>query len=211
MKLALQHRQRLLREGLESLLSQEARVTVVGSAVTGDDLVALCSSERPDLAILELDVTQWDPCKLALRLRRAVSGLRFVGTHEPGADEAVLERARRAGLRHIVSNDAGVAALIEAAHRSLEQSPVPIRPVSGDSTRSDQLTSREVDILELIAAGCTSREISSKLSITYKTVENHKQRIFCKLGVQNQSHAVVLALRRGLLGPGPVIEATANR
>ena len=67
------------------------------------------------------------------------------------------------------------------------------------------LTPRELTILNLVGAGFTSREISSQLTISHKTVENHKQRIFAKLGVQNQAHAVSVAMRLGLMRPERVI------
>jgi DNA-binding CsgD family transcriptional regulator len=61
------------------------------------------------------------------------------------------------------------------------------------------LTARELDVLGLVGAGHTTREVSEALGISPKTVENHKQRIFVKLGVQNQAHAVAVAMRTGLL------------
>jgi DNA-binding CsgD family transcriptional regulator len=61
------------------------------------------------------------------------------------------------------------------------------------------LTSREIDVLHLIGDGRTTRQMSDRLGISQKTVENHKQRIFDKLGVQNQGHAIAIAMRRGLI------------
>ncbi len=68
------------------------------------------------------------------------------------------------------------------------------------------LTTRELHVLHLVGAGYTSREISGRLDISHKTVENHKQRIFGKLGVQNQAHAVSVAMRAGLLRADRVID-----
>lgn len=72
------------------------------------------------------------------------------------------------------------------------------------------LTARELSVVTLVGAGCTSREISVRMSISHKTVENHKQRIFRKLGVQNQAHAVSVAMRSGLLRPDRVIDAASG-
>ena len=62
-------------------------------------------------------------------------------------------------------------------------------------------------MLTLVGGGHTSREISCQLRISHKTVENHKQRIFGKLGVQNQAHAVSVAIRKGMISPEEAIEA----
>jgi len=72
------------------------------------------------------------------------------------------------------------------------------------------LTPRELDVLRLVAAGLTTGEIGPRLGISPKTVENHKQRLFAKLGVQNQAHAVSIAMRAGLLDiPGQRLIADA--
>ena len=67
------------------------------------------------------------------------------------------------------------------------------------------LAPRELTILNLVGAGFTSREISSQLAISHKTVEDHKQRIFGKLGVQNQAHALSVAMRLGVMRPERVM------
>ena len=67
-----------------------------------------------------------------------------------------------------------------------------------------QLTAREIQVLQFIGAGCTSRQIGDHMRVSHKTVENHKQRIFGKLGVQNQAHAVSVAFRKGYLRPEDV-------
>ena len=67
------------------------------------------------------------------------------------------------------------------------------------------LTGRELEVLSLVGAGLTSNGVSHRLHISSKTVENHKQRIFAKLGVQNQAHAVSVAMRAGLMRPDRVI------
>lgn len=78
----------------------------------------------------------------------------------------------------------------------------------GRAPGSGALTNRELQVLALIGAGCTSSEISRRLGISTKTVENRRQNIFTKLGVQSQSHAVSIALRAGMLGGAVEMPAT---
>jgi len=205
---AIQQRQRLFREGLVLLLAEVPEVEVVATAVTGDELHDRCVDCRPDVAVLEIDAEEWDPCRLAQRIQRRLPGIRFVGTCRSLDDSASVDRARRAGLRQLVARVDGFAALLTALQDDAAGPAPDVRTLPLDAGHRDALTPREVGVLELIGAGWTSREISDRLSITHKTVENHKQRIFGKLGVQNQAHAVAVAMRRGLIRPDGVIDLT---
>jgi DNA-binding NarL/FixJ family response regulator len=189
----------LFREGLKRRLSEAPDVTVLGTAVTGEDLSRLCVERRPDLVILEVDIAAWDPCRVAHRLQREVPGLRFLGTYADSCDEGRLERVRRAGLSVLVPHSHGMAGVVAGIEDALNNQPPRLGVVDMEVVRPFHLTAREIAILRLIGAGYTCREVSIRLGISSKTVENHKQRIFRKLGVQNQSHAVAAALQVDLI------------
>jgi DNA-binding CsgD family transcriptional regulator len=109
----------------------------------------------------------------------------------------------------LVSRQSGITGIL-AAVRAAGESPLH-RPLARmrstvPGSQSVTLTDRELGVLSLVGAGLTSAQISRRLQISHKTVENHKQRIFAKLGVQNQAHAVSVALRAGLLRPERVID-----
>jgi DNA-binding NarL/FixJ family response regulator len=196
---AIQERSRLLREGLALILDAEPKIGLVGSVGGGEALFALCEKTMPSVVLFEVDVRDWDPCRLAYRLQRAWPSLRFVGLYRrEGEAEA---RARRCGLRHLVCLQANAHELVAELKASAAEAPPVIRPLASTGTRptASQLTSREIQVLQFIGAGCTSREIGTHMSVSHKTVENHKQRIFGKLGVQNQAHAVSVAFRKGYL------------
>jgi DNA-binding CsgD family transcriptional regulator len=76
-----------------------------------------------------------------------------------------------------------------------------VNVISLDERRSSVLTRREIEVLDAIGGGSTTRDVAMQMGISPKTVENHKQRIFSKLGVQNQAHAVAVAVRQGLVDP----------
>jgi DNA-binding NarL/FixJ family response regulator len=201
---AIQERPRLLREGLELILDAEPEIGLVSSVVSGEELVALCETTTPSVVLFEVDVREWDPCRLAYRLQRGWPSLRFVGLYRREGEEAA--RARGCGLRHLVSLQANADEVVAELTAAAAEAPPNIRPLASTSTRPTafQLTSREIQVLQLIGAGCTSREIGTHMSVSHKTVENHKQRIFGKLGVQNQAHAVSVAFRKGYLRPEDV-------
>jgi len=146
--------------------------------------------------ILEMDVREWDPRRLAYRLQQRWRTMQFVGICRHEGEEA--EQARRTGILRLISYETDAATLVQLV-KSASVEAAPVRRPTMDALPTRALTGREIQILNLIAAGCTAREVSDRMAITYKTVENHKQRIFGKLGVQNQAHAVSIAFRRGIL------------
>ncbi len=196
----VQQRHRLFREGLEMLLRDEPDIEVVGTAATGPELLRVCERSRPDVVLLEADAAEWDAGRLAVSLLRRHHHLRIVGLHAD-CDETAVRRAHRAGMTAVVSRSAGMAPVLGALRDRTSRKPAipltaslrpdPLRPVS--------LTERERQVLLHVGSGATSREICAQLGISRKTVENHKQRIFAKLDVQNQAHAIALAMRRGLI------------
>ena len=184
------------------VLDREPDIEVVGQAATPAELVVLCADMRPDAVLLEIDAAQWDAARLAAALRKRQRTLRCVGLHEELHPEAA-RRAYQAGVRSTVAYSTGTDGIIAALRGRTVAAPVTTLP-STKPTARDTLTPREVEILRLIAAGMITREIAGEIGVTIKTVENHKQRIFRKLDVQNQAHAVSIAIRRGMLASSPI-------
>ena len=210
-KVVVQQRQRLYRDGLGQLVEAEEDLQLVGTAASSEDLRTICEVHRPDVALLEVDALEWDVGRLTRSLRSLVSGLRIIGLSAADMPSVELARARRSGIRAVLPRSAGIGQILEAMRAT---SPIvglrrfPRTSFAQDSPEDRSatvLTARELTILNLVGAGFTSREISGQLGISHKTVENHKQRIFGKLGVQNQAHAVSMAMRRGLMRPERVI------
>jgi DNA-binding NarL/FixJ family response regulator len=207
-RVAIQQRLRLLREGMRSLFDQADGCVVVGVSAEGARIAEILEPDGADVVVLEVDVRDWDPSRLAHRLQSRWPSLRFVGTHRRGGEE--VEAVRRSGIPRIYSHEARAAALIEAVRQAAGDAPAPVRVLSVAPSLPGQLTERELQILQFIGAGRTSKEISRRMAITYKSVENHKQRIFGKLGVQNQAHAVSVAFRRGFITPEKVLQLAAQ-
>lgn len=209
MRVVVQHQQRFFRDGLAMVLGAEPDITVVATAAGDRDLLDACRRERPDAVVFELDASAWDPLGLAGSLRRMMRASRLVAT-TARADRVLAGQAARAGVWAVVPRDRGVAGILEAL-RSGERLP-PVASLPTNETRAGappKLTPRERQVLALVAAGHTGREIAAALGISAKTVENHKQRAFAKLGVQNQAHAVAVAMRIGLLDATAVAEGRA--
>jgi DNA-binding NarL/FixJ family response regulator len=212
-RIAIQDRQRLYREGVALVLAGEPDLEVVAIAATAAELVTLTAETHIDLVVLELDVDDdWDACRLVAALRKRHAGLAVVGLL-PGDNDELPARAYQAGVRSVFPRNAGIRAFL----RTLRSLPSPSRasvPADNKVVRLDErrplLSGREIQVLGEIGAGSTTRIVAETMGISPKTVENHKQRIFSKLGVQNQAHAVAVAMRQGLLSAsaGPTLLPT---
>ncbi|HZQ27012.1 MAG TPA: response regulator transcription factor [Acidimicrobiales bacterium] len=181
------------------LLDQQPDLDVVGTAVTPSDAMKLCEDARPDVLIVEADSDEWAARRLAAAVRRQQPRVRVVGLSAPGESEDPIA-AMRAGFTHLVPRHRGAEGVVRAV-RSAPAAP-QARTWSTIDLRTDArpvLTPREVSVLKLIGMGMTTRDMAAELEISPKTVENHKQRMFAKLGVQNQAHAVAVAMRKGLI------------
>ncbi len=196
---AVQQRLRLFREGLATRLASESDIDVVGVVRTPEELVALCHAQRPDVAVVDADADEGQVARLARSLRSADPSVRLIGVVARGLVTPTTIAAPRSELNAVVSHADGVAEILRAIHRETWRArPAPARRFR--TGRHHNLTDREAGVLHLVGAGCTSREISDRLDISAKTVENHKQRAFRKLGVQNRAHAVAVVV--GVEGQG---------
>jgi DNA-binding NarL/FixJ family response regulator len=173
--------QRLLRDGIALALDAEPDLEVVAVVADAPALAEAIDRHRPvDFAVVDLDGF---PRAHPLSPRR---GVRLVGLTARPAD--ALPEACRLGVTAIVAHEDGLAGLVHAIRRC----PVPTVP---------PLTPREAEVLRAVAEGHSAREIARRLDVSPKTVDNHKHRIYAKLGVQSQAHAVAVATRAGLIRP----------
>jgi len=199
LRIAIQDRRRLFREGLALILGAEPDLSVVAPASTAKELVKATVGVDLDLVLLELDCSDWDPCRLVAALCKRHQRLAVIGT-VGGVEARPSHRAYQAGVRTVFPRDAGMRTLLHTI-RSL---PDPARPratprVIDLTAPSSVLSRRELEVLNAISTGATTQRVAAGMGISPKTVENHKQHIFTKLGVQNQAHAVAVATRMGVL------------
>ena len=204
LRVAVQDRQRLFRDGLAIVLSAEPDVEVVAASATAAELVAAAADADLDIVVLELDAPDWDACRLVVALRRRNPRLAVVGTLSDG-DRPPM-RAYQAGVRIVFPRSAGIRTLLQTIRSVPAHAPSPApRKVVQLEARRPLLTSREIEVLGAIGSGATAQAMGASMGISAKTVENHKGRIFEKLGVQSQAHAIAVALRLGLLSPAAAL------
>ena len=207
--------QRVVREGLGTLLGLLDGIELVGTAADGQEAVDLARRHDPDVVLMDLRMPRVDGIEAIRRLAARGERPRTIAL-TTYADDASVLGALRAGARGFLTKDAGadeIRAAVEAVARGeaaidpavqhhvlaalTEPAPEP------EAELPDGLTPREVEVLALIAEGLMNAEIAERLVVSAATVKTHVNHIFAKTGVRDRAQAVVYAYAHGLAEPTP--------
>jgi DNA-binding NarL/FixJ family response regulator len=197
--------QRIVREGLATLLGLLEGIEVLGTASDGDEAIALVERLRPDVVLMDLRMPRCDGVEATRRLRERTPDCKVIVLTTYADDRSVLE-ALRAGARGFLTKDAG-ADEIERAIAAVVRGDAAIDPavqhhlleaVAARPELPNGLTPREAEVLTLIAEGLTNTEIAARLVVTEATVKSHVNHVFTKTGVRDRAQAVTYAYRNGL-------------
>jgi DNA-binding NarL/FixJ family response regulator len=203
----------VVRRGLLAFLDSEPDIEVVGEAEGGAgalDLLASMDSEgrRPDVIVMDLQMAPMDGIESTRRVRALYDDIEVVALTS-FAEEERVHAALQAGASGYVLKDSDaddVAAAVRAAHRGeLQIDPLVARRLMSslhkprDDDRISELTSRELDVLRLVAAGKPNKEIAAELAISERTARTHVSRILRKLRLSSRTQAALRAVRAGLV------------
>jgi len=198
----------MVRQGLRALLEQ-AGMAVIGEASDGPEALRLAHEQHPDVAVLDIGMPYLNGIETARRLREALPQTKIVLLTMHTEDPYVLEAMQAGAVGYVLKTQATLD-LVQAI-RDVLQGEIYLSPrvsrtiVTAYLTRSDlppdPLTSREREVLQLIAEGETTKEIAWRLGLSAKTVESHRIRLMRKLDIHETATLVRYAIRRGLTPP----------
>jgi DNA-binding NarL/FixJ family response regulator len=198
----------VMRAGVVALLAPEPGIEVVAEAIDGRQAVELVERLRPEVALMDLRMPGLDGVEATAQIVARGTGTRvlILTTYETDAD---IQRAVEAGAIGYLLKDATREQLADAIHAAARgETVLAPRVAQRLVARMRQpapaaLTAREVDVLNAVADGLSNVDIGRRLVIAEATVKTHLLRIFAKLDVSDRTHAVVVALDRGLITRPP--------
>jgi DNA-binding NarL/FixJ family response regulator len=194
----------IVRSGLRAMLEDEPDIEVVGDAAGGSQAVELTARTKPDVLLMDLRMPDVDGVAATRQIRDKFSNVQvlILTTYDTDAD---IERAIQAGALGYLLKDATRDELVRAIRAAASGSSVLAPSVASRlmermrTPRHENLSARELEILLHVARGKTNKDIGAALHISEATIKTHLLHIFGKLGVQDRTQAVTVAVNRGLL------------
>lgn len=191
----------LLREGIAALVKSDQSMELIGEASDGAEGVKQFRLHKPDVTLMDIQMPNMNGTEAIGQIRNEFPNAKIIVLSTYSGDVQVL-RAIKAGARgyilkgHVHRDLLETIRSVHAGHRKL---PPEIAAELAEHAADDALSSREMDVLRLIAAGNANKQIADKLSIGETTVKSHITNILSKLGANDRAHAVTIGLQRGII------------
>jgi DNA-binding NarL/FixJ family response regulator len=191
----------VVRFGLAAIIRLQPDMDVIGEAGSGEEACQICVEEVPDVALMDLRLPGLSGVQAIKTIRATVPSVRFIVLTTYDGDEDIrraLDAGAQAYLLKAMSHD-DVTAAIRKVHSGARVIPQSVSRTLAERAPQSQLSPREIEVLELIATGCSNKEIGRALGITEATVKWHVNLILNRLDVADRTAAIVAALQRGII------------
>ncbi len=191
----------VVRQGLVALLRSSAEVEVVGDAPDGGEAVTRFEALLPDVTLMDLQMAKMGGVEAITRIRARHPGARIVVLTTYDGDEDIY-RALQAGAKAYLLKGMTIEELIETirvVHAGKSRIPAAIAEKLADRVSGQELTARELEVLQRIVAGRSNRDAASDLGISETTVKTHVNNLLSKLGVVDRTQAATAAIQRGIV------------
>jgi DNA-binding NarL/FixJ family response regulator len=191
----------LLREGIAALVNSQPDMKLIAQAANGREAIELFRKHRPDVTLMDLQMPEMNGIDAMIAIRGEFPQARIVVLTTYKGDVEVL-RALKAGARGYLLKNLLRRELLEtirAVHSGEKRIPPEVAAQIADHAAEDDLTSREIEVLQLIASGNANKAIAVRLSISEETVKGHVKNILSKLAANDRTHAVTIGVKRGII------------
>jgi DNA-binding NarL/FixJ family response regulator len=191
----------LVRKGIAAILSTEADLELVGAASCGVEAIALFREHKPDVTLMDLRLSDMSGSEVTAAIRQEFPEARIIALTSYDGDQDIY-RALEAGVRGYLLKEmvhTEVVKAIRVVHAGKRFIPAEVAQQLTGFFPDVALTPREVEVLGLVAKGLGNKEVGDVLGTAPGTVKAHVQSILAKLGAKDRTHAVTIALRRGII------------
>jgi len=191
----------VLREGIAAILATEHDMALVGEANNGREAIEQFRAHRPDITLMDLQMPVMSGSEAIVAIRKEFPDARIIVLTTYSGD-AQADRAFKAGaygylLKSMLRKE--LVETIRIVHGGRKKIPPEIAVELAEHHADDALTEREIEVLRQVAAGNANKIIADNLEISEETVKAHMRKILSKLGANDRTHAVAIALKRGII------------
>lgn len=191
----------VVREGIAAVLSSEADIVVVAEAGNGREAIEQFRKHRPDITLMDLQMPIMNGTEAIAAIRQDFPQARIIVLTTYSGDAQAV-RAFKAGasgylLKSMVRTE--LVETIRIVHSGRKRIPPEIAVEMAEHHADDALTEREIEVLRQVAAGNANKRVADLLGISEETVKGHLRNILSKLDANDRTHAVTIALKRGII------------
>ncbi|MEL7332026.1 MAG: response regulator transcription factor [Cyanobacteria bacterium J06560_2] len=191
----------IVRQGIVSILQLQDDFTVVAEAKDGREAVDLYAAHQPDITLMDLRMPNLEGVDAIAHIRNTSPDAKIIILTTYDTDEDIY-RGLQAGARGYILKDADFEDLVDAVrtvHQGKRYLPPNVALKLAERMDSEDLTERERDVLNMMARGTSTAALAAALQLSEGTIKFHINHIFQKLGVNDRTQAIIMALRRGLI------------
>ncbi|MGD0214861.1 MAG: response regulator transcription factor [Terriglobales bacterium] len=191
----------LVREGIAALINSQAEMKLAAQGSTGKEAIQLFREHRPDVVLLDVRLPDMNGIDAMITIRSEFPEARIIIVTSSEGD-VEMQRALEGGAAGYVVKSMPPQVLLEAIRKvqnGKKAIPAEVAARLADHYSDEGLTSREIEILQQVAEGSRNRDIAEKLFIAEGTVKVHIQHIMAKLGANDRTQAITIAVRRGII------------
>jgi DNA-binding NarL/FixJ family response regulator len=191
----------VLRRGIAAILEGEPDMVLVAEASNGPEAIAQFRTHQPDVTLMDLQMPEMNGIDTILAIREEFPNARIIvlTTYSGGAQAVRAFKAGASGylLKGMVRKE--LVETIRSVHAGRKRIPSEIAIEMAEHQADDALTEREIEVLRLVAAGNSNKIVADHLAISEETVKGHMRSILSKLSTNDRTHAVTIALKRGII------------
>jgi DNA-binding NarL/FixJ family response regulator len=191
----------MLREGIAAVLAGEDDMVLVAEASNGREAVEQFRAQRPDVTLMDVQMPEVNGVEAILKIREEFPDARIIvlTTYSGDVQAARAFKAGASGylLKNMLRKE--LIDTIRAVHAGKKRIPPEIAVEMAEHHSDDALTEREIEVLRAVAAGNANKMVAQQLHVSEETVKAHMKNILSKLGANDRTHAVTIALKRGII------------
>ena len=191
----------MLREGIAAVLAGEDDMVLVAEATNGREAVEQFRANRPDVTLMDVQMPEVNGIDAIVKIREEFPNARIIvlTTYSGDAQAARAIKAGASGylLKSMVRKE--LIDTIRTVHSGKKRIPAEIAVGMAEHHSDDALTEREIEVLREVAAGNANKMVAQRLRVSEETVKAHMKNILSKLGANDRTHAVTIALKRGII------------